>query len=133
MKNLKLFMLSLMASSAVLANATSDAGFEPKKVAQCGTYSLYQYPYATFFSGIVHKEHRYEIVNEATQERMNSSFESHSEGAKLSATEIYQHDPTTGAAIKYRKLEINSWMGMFDLAITESSGGKTKANCTPVK
>jgi len=129
MNLLKLFLTVSLISVVTLARATSDAGDEPKNIAKCGVYDLFQYKHVTLFQGIIHKEHRYQIVNNISKETMNVEFQSHSEGATLKATEIYEHNPTTGAASKYRKLSIVSWNDLFYIELLENTGAKSKVNC----
>ncbi|GEM_PF-7008462 len=132
MKSLYLFLTMILASGFASAKATSDAGDEPKKIIECGIYHVYQDKYASAFKGIIHLEHRYRMVNSDSKEEMNIDFKSHSEGADLSAVEIYEHNPATGAAIKYRKLSIVSWNHLFYMDVTESTGIKSKINCSVV-
>lgn len=129
MNLLKLFLTISFASIVTFARATSDAGDEPKNIAKCGVYDLFQYKHVTLFQGIIHKEHRYQILNNLSKETLNVEFQSHSEGATLKATEIYEQNPTTGAALKYRKLSIVSWNDLFYIEVAESTGAKSKMNC----
>lgn len=133
MNSIKLFAVLILISLISAANATSDAGFEPKKIAQCGSYSLLQYKYVTFFGGgIVHSENRYELAEQDPKDTINVEFKSHSEGADLEATQVYEYNPRTGAAIQYRKLSIHSWGKLFYMDIAESNGGKSKINCVSI-
>tara|TARA_B110001454_G_scaffold158569_1_gene147880 strand:+ start:17545 stop:17940 length:396 start_codon:yes stop_codon:yes gene_type:complete len=130
MKILNTLVLTLLISLLSEAMATSDAGFESKKVAQCGPYSLLQYKYAVGFGrGIIHFENRYELEGATLKESVNLEFKSHSEGADLEGIEIYEYNPKTGAAIKYRKLSIHSWGKLFYMDVLENDGSKSRIEC----
>lgn len=130
---LKLISTIILVSVISSANATLGIGDEPKLIAKCDHYQLFQYKHATFFSGVLHMEHRYQLINGVSKETLYTEFESHSEGANIKATEIYEHNPNTGAAIKYRKLSIVSWNNLFYMDVAENSGTQTKLNCTVVR
>ena len=129
MKSLKLIAGLILYTAIAFANATSDAGLDPKNVAECGPYNLYQYLFATGFHGIVHKEHRYYLTRQDETTSINLVFTGHLEGADLRGVEIYEYNPRTGASVNSRELTIVSHRNLFYMDILDSKTGKNKVSC----